>query len=186
MLGMKSFKTAEITLAGIELAHRIRKGQFSLRGSVRRGSPSLKQQWDQALAPGDGDRRPVVAPIVLTVVAPELRRRRAVPSLTEAELREIKSLRYARKIFDGGGLYLIVAPNGGRWWRYDYRFQRKSRTLALGVYPDVSLKKARARREEARRLLADGLDPSTRKHEVIGNARLHSVSADEQTSSFGN
>jgi hypothetical protein len=64
-------------------------------------------------------------------------------------VREIKSLRYARKISDGCGLYLLVAPNGGRYWRYNYRFQRKSKTLSLGVYPDVSLEKARARRQEA-------------------------------------
>ena len=57
-------------------------------------------------------------------------------------------------------LYLLVAPNGGRYWRYNYRFDGKQKTLALGVYPDVPLEKARARHQVARRLLADGTDPS--------------------------
>jgi hypothetical protein len=55
MLGLKSFRTAEITLAGIELAHRIRKGQFSVGDSVRGGCCSLKQQWDLALTRGHAD-----------------------------------------------------------------------------------------------------------------------------------
>ena len=158
-----TFRTAEITLASIELAHRIRKGQFSVGDSVRGGCCSLKQQWDLALTRGHADPRPIVLPETpSTIVAPELRHRRAVP-LTETWVPEIKSLRYARKISDGCGLCLLVAPNGGRYWRYNYRFQRKSKTLSLGVYPDVSLEKARARRQEASCLLADGVDPSTRR-----------------------
>ena len=57
--------------------------------------------------------------------------------LTEAQVREVRPLRYARKIFDSGGMYLLVAPNGGRYWRYNYRFEGKHKTLALGVFPDV-------------------------------------------------
>jgi hypothetical protein len=75
-------------------------------------------------------------------------------------------LRYARKIFDGRGLYLLVAPNGGRYWRWNYRFDGKLKTLALGVHPDVSLAKARARHQLARSLLADGVDPSAHKREL--------------------
>jgi hypothetical protein len=59
-------------------------------------------------------------------------------------------------------------PNGGRYWRYNYRFDGKITTLALGVHPDVSLDKARARHQVARTLLADGVDPSARKR-VLGN-----------------
>ena len=65
---------------------------------------------------------------------------------------------------DGGGMYLLVNA-GGKYWRMDYRFADKRKTLALGVYPEVSLAKARQRREKARELLADGIDPSTAKHE---------------------
>ena len=65
---------------------------------------------------------------------------------------------------DGGGMYLLVNV-GGKYWRMDYRFADKRKTLALGVYPEVSLAKARQRREKARELLADGIDPSTAKRE---------------------
>lgn len=65
---------------------------------------------------------------------------------------------------DGGGMYLLVRP-AGRYWRMDYRFAEKRRTLALGVYPAVSLAKARQRRDSARELLADGVDPSAAKRQ---------------------
>jgi hypothetical protein len=83
--------------------------------------------------------------------------------LTEAEIKAIKPLRYLRKVSDGGGLYLLVTPKGGRWWRYAYRFAQKHRALALGAYPAVPLERARARLEFARNLLAHGLDPSALK-----------------------
>lgn len=65
---------------------------------------------------------------------------------------------------DGGGMYLRVNA-GGKYWRMDYRFADKRKTLALGVYPEVSLAKARQRREMARELLADGIDPGAAKRE---------------------
>ncbi len=63
---------------------------------------------------------------------------------------------------DGGGMYLLVNV-GGKYWRMDYRYADKRKTLALGVYPAVSLLKARQRRDKARELLADGIDPSAAK-----------------------
>jgi Arm DNA-binding domain len=86
--------------------------------------------------------------------------------LTETELQAIKPLRYARKISDGGGLYLLVTPTGGRCWRYAYRFGQKQKLLALGTYPEVPLQRARIRHEFARTLLAHGLDPSALKAAV--------------------
>jgi hypothetical protein len=80
--------------------------------------------------------------------------------LTESQVRRLRTVRYPRKFFDGGGLYLLVAPNGGRYWRYNYRFNGKHKTLALGIYPDVPLAKARARHLAARQLLAEDIDPS--------------------------
>jgi len=62
-------------------------------------------------------------------------------------------------MFDGGGLYLEVSPAGGKLWRLKYRFDGKEKRLALGIYPDVGLKDARDRRDLARKLLADGIDP---------------------------
>lgn len=86
--------------------------------------------------------------------------------LTDTQVRGAKSGERARRIADRDGLYLQVDPRGGRYWRFDYRFSGKQKTLALGVYPDVSLAKARVRLGEARELLADGIDPSARKKEV--------------------
>ena len=83
--------------------------------------------------------------------------------LTESELRALKPVRYLRKVTDGRGLYLLVTPRGGRWWRFAYRFAQKGKTLALGTYPDVPLERARARHEFARDLLAHGVDPSELK-----------------------
>ena len=68
------------------------------------------------------------------------------------------------KYTDGGAMYLLVRA-GGKYWRMDYTFAGKRKTLALGVYPAVSLAKARQRRDKARELLADGIDPSTAKRE---------------------
>src|SRR5688500_16894586 len=64
------------------------------------------------------------------------------------------------KLFDGGGLYLDVRPNGARYWRLKYRFGGRENLLAFGVYPEVSLAEARQRRTEARTLLRAGTDPS--------------------------
>ena len=85
--------------------------------------------------------------------------------LTDTQIRSAKPSASARKLFDHGGLYLLIKPNGGRYWRYNYRFKGKEKTLALGVYPDVSLAKARTRHFEARQLLADGADPSFEKQQ---------------------
>lgn len=76
--------------------------------------------------------------------------------LTDAKLR---GLTETGRHFDGGGLYLQAEANGGRYWRLKYRFGGKEKLLALGVYPEVSLKTARERRDEARRTLAGGQDP---------------------------
>jgi len=80
--------------------------------------------------------------------------------LTDIAVRNAKPADNAKKLFDSGGLYLEVAPSGGKWWRLKYRFDGKEKRLSLGVYPDVSLKDARDRRDEARKLLANEIDPS--------------------------
>jgi hypothetical protein len=80
--------------------------------------------------------------------------------LTNSKIRTLKPPRPPRKLFDGRELYLLVAPNGGRCWRYNYRIDGKFKTLAPGIYPDVPLAKGRVRHLLARQLLADGIDPS--------------------------
>jgi len=67
------------------------------------------------------------------------------------------------KMADGGGLYLLVKPNGTKSWRMDYRFAGKRKTLSIGPYPTFGLSDARHKREEAKRLIADGQDPSAKK-----------------------
>jgi len=90
--------------------------------------------------------------------------------LTEAEVREIRPVRYARKVTDGRGLYLLVRPTGTRSWQFAYRIAGKYKTLSLGTYPEVTLDWARSRHEFARNLLAHGIDPSALKV-ALGNRR---------------
>jgi hypothetical protein len=89
-----------------------------------------------------------------------------IQMLTETAVQSLKPVRRPRKFSDGGGLYVLVVPTSGRYWRYNYRFNGRQKTLALGIYPDVPLDKARARHREARRLLAAGVDPSLHKLEL--------------------
>ncbi len=83
--------------------------------------------------------------------------------LTDTAVRKAKPEAKPRKMGDGGGMYLLVHTNGGKYWRMDYRFLGNRKTMALGVYPDVTLSDARERREAARKLLANDTDPSTMK-----------------------
>ena len=84
-------------------------------------------------------------------------------SLSVKEIENIKPGAKPQRFFDEKGLYLEVAPSGGKWWRFKYRFDGKEKRLSLGVYPDVSLKSARTKRDDARTLLADGVDPGEQR-----------------------
>jgi integrase len=81
-------------------------------------------------------------------------------ALTDTAIRSTKPGSKPLKLSDEKGLFLLVTPSGGKWWRLKYRFNGKEKLLSLGVYPDTGLKDARSRRDEARKLLADGVDPS--------------------------
>ncbi|MEI7669209.1 MAG: Arm DNA-binding domain-containing protein [Pseudomonadota bacterium] len=81
-------------------------------------------------------------------------------SLTEIKCKNAKPSEKARKLSDAAGLYLEVAPNGSKYWRLKYRVAGKEKRLALGVYPEVSLKEARDKQNEARKILQSGIDPS--------------------------
>ena len=83
--------------------------------------------------------------------------------LTDTALRKAKPTEKTQKLFDGGGLFLEITPAGGKRWRQKYRFGGKEKLLAHGVYPDVSLAEARERRDQARKLLANGVDPGEHK-----------------------
>ncbi|MFM7009983.1 MAG: tyrosine-type recombinase/integrase [Betaproteobacteria bacterium] len=79
--------------------------------------------------------------------------------LTDTAIRTAKSTDKPIKLTDGGGLYLLLNTKGSKWWRLDYRFAGKRKTLSMGVYPETSLKEARSKRDEARKMLANGIDP---------------------------
>lgn len=81
-------------------------------------------------------------------------------ALSDVKVRSAKPEAKAYKLTDGEGMVLLVHPNGSKYWRLRYRFGGKEKMLALGKYPEVSLADARARRDEARKLLAHGVDPS--------------------------
>jgi integrase len=94
--------------------------------------------------------------------------------LTDTRIRNAKPTRKPFKLSDGGGMYLLITPDGARYWRLDYRFSGKRRTLALGIYPIVSLLNARSRREAARALLAKDIDPGVAKKATKRIAKLTS------------
>ncbi len=84
-------------------------------------------------------------------------------ALTELEVRSARPSPSIRKLSDGGGLQLWITPDGAKRWRVAYRYNGKQKTLAIGVYPAVGLREARAARDVAKRLLASGHDPSVAK-----------------------
>lgn len=79
--------------------------------------------------------------------------------LTDIKVKTAKPMDKAYKLTDGGGMYLLVKPNGSKYWRLKYRFVGKEKMLSIGVYPDVSLADARQKRDDARKILAAGGDP---------------------------
>ena len=83
--------------------------------------------------------------------------------LTNTAILNAKPASKPLKLFDGGGLFLLVTPSGGKWWRLKYRYLQKEKLISLGTYPEVSLKEAREKREQARKLLAAGTDPGANR-----------------------
>lgn len=83
--------------------------------------------------------------------------------LNDIQLKNLHPQEKIYRVFDGQGLYIEVNPNGSKYWRLKYRIHNKERRLALGVYPEVSLKEARRKKDEARKLIADHIDPSKEK-----------------------
>ena len=104
--------------------------------------------------------------------------------LTDIVIKTSKPSEKDYKLSDGGGLHLLIKKNGTKCWRYSYRYARKQKTLALGVYPDVSLKSARIAHAQAKAQLANGSDPSLEKKQkrqqvMVDQASLFSTLARE-------
>src|SRR5215467_4101069 len=83
--------------------------------------------------------------------------------LNDTKVRNAKPREKSYKLFDERGLYLLVTPPGGRLWRLKYRIRGREKLISLGAYPDVTLKRARDRRDAARKLIADAVDPSAQR-----------------------
>jgi hypothetical protein len=97
--------------------------------------------------------------------------------LSDLQIRTAKPREKDYKISDGYGLYLLITPSGGKLWRIQYRYDDKQKLLSLGSYPQISLADARHQRDEARNLLANGIDPNMAK-------RAQKASRADSTNSF--
>lgn len=93
-------------------------------------------------------------------------------ALSDIKIRNAKALEKPYKLADGGGLYVLVKPDGGKYWRLKYRYAGKEKLLAIGVYPDVGPAAARAARDQAKQILRDGKDPVAEKKEKRGLLKL--------------
>lgn len=93
-------------------------------------------------------------------------------ALSDTALRNAKPTEKPFKLYDERGLYLIVNPNGGKWWRLKYRLDGKEKTISLGTYPEVTLAQARGKRDDARALVAGNTDPSLHRQETKIQAKL--------------
>ena len=93
-------------------------------------------------------------------------------TLTLAEIRGLQPRAKAYKVADQQGLYLLVKPSGTKLWGLKYRFRGVEKKLSLGQFPEISLKDARLKREDARRLLAEGIDPTAAKRKAAIEASL--------------
>jgi len=91
---------------------------------------------------------------------------RTVTPLTDTKIKTAKQKEKDYKLFDGGGLFLLVTKRNTKLWRLKYRFDGREKLLALGAYPEISLSKARELREINKKLLADGINPSAAKQEI--------------------
>lgn len=100
-------------------------------------------------------------------------------SLSDLKVKSAKPKEKPYKLNDGRGLYLLVATNGSKYWRFKYRLNHKEKLLALGVYPDISLASARTKRDEARTLVANGMDPVENKRAILADKQAASMSTFE-------
>jgi hypothetical protein len=110
----------------------------------------------------------MVKMLVMLVRFPFYQQARGVfMSLTDIKAKNAKPLEKEYKLTDGFGMFLRVTPKGSKYWQMDYRFEGKQKLFSIGVYPAISLSNARQRRDEAKRLLAQGIDPNAKKQAEV-------------------
>lgn len=100
--------------------------------------------------------------------------RKAIP-LTDTEIKKAKPVEKDYKLFDGGGLFLLIKPTGGKLWRLKYLFEGKEKLISLGTYPETTLAEARAKRDEYKREIAKGIDPSAERKESKANIEAKAI-----------
>ena len=132
--------------------------QEGVRAGVRIGDPPPKALQFKALAICSIASHPTIHPSHDVPQDPEKRAKCFVSRVFRAKPRE-----NPYKSFDGGGLHLLINPSGSRLWRLTYRVDGREKSLSFGTYPEVSLKDPRDRRDDARRLLRQGIDPGAQK-----------------------
>ncbi len=111
-------------------------------------------------------------------------RRRNIP-LTDAQIRSAKPGARPYKLFDGYNLFLLVNPSGSKYWRQKYRFAGKEKLLSYGVYPSISLREARDKRDAARKLLDRGIEPTVARHASVDPLGTFEAVASEWLSKRG-
>ena len=92
--------------------------------------------------------------------------------LKDVTVRNAKATDKDRRLNDGEGLYIIIKPNGAKWWRFDYTFASKRKTLSVGVYPATGLADARRKAADARNQISNGINPSDTRKELKEEALL--------------
>lgn len=106
---------------------------------------------------------------------------RITTPLSDKEVKAAKAKEKLYKLFDGGGLFMEIHPKQQKRWRIKYRFKGKDKTLSLGTYPNISLKAARIKREEIKRLVSEGIDPSQQRKD---NKALELKKQEEEINTF--
>jgi hypothetical protein len=104
--------------------------------------------------------------------------------LTVMEIEKVRPQEKPHRLTDGNGLHLLVNPNGSKLWRFRYRFGGKQNLLSLGSFPDVGLATARQKRDDARQLIGQGIDPSQKRKDerqalVVAGQNTFKVTAEE-------
>ena len=107
---------------------------------------------------------------------------RLTTPLTATKIKEAKPKEKDYKLFDGGGLFLLVSKSGGKHWKLKYRFHEKEKTYTIGAYPAVTLANARSRREELKTLIAKNIDPNEKKKQV--KAKIKAVETKKENTFY--